>query len=105
MRLDSKITIVRETETIDDYGEPQVTRSDVATVWGRFERETGRERLRAGRVEERQGAVAKLRYKTAETHSVTREDLLREGGDLFRITGSAEIGRKDLREFSCVQVR
>lgn len=105
MQLDERITIVRETETGDAYGEPEATREDVATVWGAFERETGRERIRAGRLEEAQGALARLRYKTAEKYGVTAADLFRVDGDLFRITGSREVGRKAYREFSCVQVR
>lgn len=61
--LTERVTIQKPTETVGDDGVVRTAWSDVATVWAAVRSETGTERLRAGRVEMRQGHLVGMWHK------------------------------------------
>ena len=89
-RMDRQITIQQQTVTYDDYGEPQTSWFDLATVWAEVRQQSARETWQAGKVVETEMAF-KIRYRNGvnETCRVVYD------GINYDITGVREIGRRD----------
>lgn len=85
--------------TSDSYGEPTATwAKDGSTLWGHLKRQSGRERIRTGRISDAQAASLTLRYQGAS--SITSDQRFAIGGEVWEIQGPpTEIGRRAYLEF------
>lgn len=82
--LRKRLTFETEGETPDGGGGYVAGWSTIATVWGSFRPERGRERLEAGRLEGAVAGVVRVR-SSATTRTITEKDRVTFGGDSYQI--------------------
>lgn len=87
-QMRSRVTFRRESNTADGAGGNARTWTDVATVWGQLSPERGREKLQAGRLEEQQGAVLKVR-SSSTMRSITTEHQCVIDSEQYQIRSSS----------------
>jgi SPP1 family predicted phage head-tail adaptor len=97
--MDRRVTIQAGTLTTNDFREEVKGWADEATVWASKREETGTERIRAGRVEERQAVTWQIRYRR-----LPADRRLKDEDGIYEITGTREIGRRQFLEIQTVRV-
>lgn len=90
-RLDRRITLKRKSESQDDFGQPQVTWTDIATVWARWVPAKGQQMWTAKQYVDTAAGEFEIRYLSG----LTPVDEVEHDGDQYDIIGQPlEIGRK-----------
>ena len=105
MELDERVTVLSQTETEDQYGEPTVTTTAGTTLWANVQESSGSERLEQGRPEAQQSVTVTLRWQDADHEGIDRETMLEYRGDTLRVDTTREIGRRDFLECTTTRVR
>ena len=95
-KLDRRITIERETETVDRYGTPSATWAPIVTVWAQRITQSTDEFL-AAPGEATTAAVFRIRYRP----DVRMTDRVVFEGEAFNIVETKEIGRRVGLELRC----
>ncbi|WP_282026855.1 phage head closure protein [Limimaricola cinnabarinus] len=91
--LRDRITIQRQTETTDDYGNTVGAWADLVSVWADVRETTGKEKVAAGRVEASRTATIRVR-KSSATAGITEADRLTARGETWNIRSIAQADRK-----------
>lgn len=97
--MDKLITIQRFTSTVDDFGTPVETWTDVAGLRAQIVTASTDEFIRNG-AEAETVIVFRVRY----LDSITTADRIVYGGQPFNIKETTEIGRRKGLELRCVRV-
>lgn len=92
--LDRRITIERYTSVQNEYGEPVVTWTNLATVWASWRRASARETLAALEIAAAVSDVFEVRY-SGTVSGITPKDRLVYGERNFDIVSVEEIGRRE----------
>lgn len=98
-KMDRKITIQRGVSTINEFGTPSFTWSDLITVPAQMIQRSTTEFVRAQGAAEEEIIVFRRRYLAGLTNS----DRLIFEGRPFDIQELSELGRKDGIELRCLQ--
>lgn len=103
MRIGRLDTLVTRRVSTTTWAEAEATEAwaDGVQFYADVQEQTGREALRAGQVDARQGVVVTARY--ADSASVTpRDRLALPDGRVLDVESAREIGRREGREFLCL---
>lgn len=96
--LDRRVTLQRFTETRDEYNEPIVAWTDLATVSAQVVQQSGREFLSADQTQAERRVLFRLRW----FDGVTVLDRVSYGGRLHNIEEVKELGRREGLELMTV---
>lgn len=97
-KLDRSISIQRFTNTVDEYGTPVQTWTDVATVRAQIVQQSTEEFIRGFGASDETVIIFRMRYLAG----VTLADRISYGGVLHNIKEVKEIGRRKGLEVRCV---
>jgi SPP1 family predicted phage head-tail adaptor len=90
--LDQRVSIVRFTEAVDQYGNPITNETTVGTVWAHVEPVRGQERV----IADRQRGTQTMRFTArnqGDWATVTPADVLRWDGDDYNVRSAPNAGR------------
>lgn len=90
--LRERITIQRQTETVDEYGNVTGAWADHLTVWADIRETLGKEKVEAGRVEASRTATIRVRRSSA-TAGITEADRIQARGAAWNIRSIAQVDR------------
>lgn len=92
--LDRRLTLERATETSDDFNEPVLTWSALATVWAAHTPLSDGERMRASETAATASSRFLIRWSAAVA-DVNPKDRLMFGGVVHQILHVKEVGRRE----------
>ena len=101
-RMDSRITMQRATEVIDDYGQRQFTWTTLATVWADviYRDGSGQESLASLQITSKQPVHFVIRYGSGWA-DVNPKDRVSYNSKLYNIEAVQEIGRNEGLRLTC----
>lgn len=91
-QLRERITIQRQTETVDEYGNVTGAWVDHLTVWADIRETPGKEKVEAGRVEASRTATIRVR-RSSQTAAITEADRVQARGVAWNIRSIAQVDR------------
>lgn len=97
-RLDKSITVQQFTSTLDDYGTPTMSWSDLATVRAQIVQATTEEFIRGFGASEETAIIFRIRH----LDNVDLGDRISFGSKVYNIKELKEIGRRKGLELRCV---
>lgn len=97
-KLDREITIQRFTSTVDDYGTPAQTWTDIATVRAQIVQQSTEEFIRGFGASDETAII----FRTRWLDGVTNADRISFDGVLHNLKEVMEIGRRKGLELRCV---
>lgn len=98
-RLDHRITVQRATHTVNDFGTPVLTWTDLATLRAQVVEGSTEEFFRDFGASEETALVFRTRF----LGGITTADRVLHGGAPFDIKGTKEIGRRAGLEIRCAR--
>lgn len=101
-RLDERLTVLRSTQTFNDYNEPVDAWSTYVALWAERIDASAGEGYRAKEVGAQITAHFRVRYSPQTATITPRDRLQREGGLVYDITGVRELERNHWLEIHAV---
>lgn len=98
-KLDRRLTLRRNSPTVDEFGAEEPNWVDLATVWASREEVSDAEKVRAQQVGASITARFQVRWSDV-TASISAEDQVVCEGVTYMVTGRKEIGRRHGIEIS-----
>lgn len=92
-KLRDRITIERQTETTDEYGNTVGAWSALFSVWADMRETPGKERVEAGRVEASRTATIRIR-RSVQSAGITEADRLIARGATWNIRSISQVTAK-----------